>query len=316
MKKIIYVVSIIVFGIVTFLITIASVSAQSMQPTQTQPTEMQIVRIPVLYFEPSFISLDSYGRIWLADSTKDQIQEYITIFPNGKSSLKGFEEVSAVDVSSDTRYVAASTVNGKTGSMYLFDRHGNLLWSRNEDRSIFNLKFSPDDSHIVASAMQILQFDVPPYENQTNGVVYYFEKNGNLLWSYSTGKHPVAYADFSPDGSTIGVITSANIFYLDDNGKIIPNYNGPNIQLIPLTPAEINISQDGLYVARGLWTENGFTVLFYEKNGNLLWGYDGQIYSFTNWFPIIVVYVIGILLLVAIAVVLIFAIKKIRRRNK
>lgn len=111
------------------------------------------------------------------------------------------------------------------------------------------------------------------------GLVYFFDKNGTLLWNYtadrqilqvaisSDGKYLAAagsqfyhYGTYGPAGWNNG-----EVYYFDAKGNLLWKYNGTGSVAI----TSIAVSSDGSHVAVG----SDKSILYFGKEGNLLWSH-------------------------------------------
>src|SRR2546428_7988326 len=272
-----------------------------------------------LQFSPFFVSLDSYGQLWFADFNKNQVSQGFTLFPPSRIRDLNFGQVSSVDISHDDSHVIAGTVAGdRGGSLYFFDKQGNLLWSHKLDRNIFCADITPDGSHVIAQGFTLAIYE-PPRPHQPpvflhSAIIYYYDKDGNLLWSYDAGNSFLEERlGFSKDGSIIRVGASDKIFYFDNKGTLLTNYTDGNTFQDTHLPPEVRVSDDGQYTAWGRYTDNGDTVLFYKNQGNLLWAFDGQKVSFTDWMPIILIIIVSVAILIVVIEIVILRIRRTQR---
>src|SRR2546427_7518470 len=113
-------------------------------------------------FSPFFVSLDSYGQLWFADFNKNQVSQGYTLLPPSRIRDLNFGEVSSVDISPDDSYVIAGTIAGdRGGSLYFFDKQGNLLWSHKFARNIYCADITPDGSHVIAQGFTLATYEPP-----------------------------------------------------------------------------------------------------------------------------------------------------------
>ncbi|MGH2612783.1 MAG: hypothetical protein ACRDFB_07010 [Rhabdochlamydiaceae bacterium] len=298
--------SIIVAVIVASLATVYVASFQNKSLTPPQ-------------FSPFFVSFDSYGQMWFADFNKDQVSQGYTLLPPSAIRDLDFGQVSSVDISHDDSYVVAGTTNGdRGGSLYFFDRQGNLLWSHQLDRNIFCADITPDGSHVIAQGLTLATYNPPRHDQPPvflhSAMIYYYDKDGNLLWSYNAGNSFLEQQfGFSKDGSIIQVGVSGKTLYFDNKGNLLTNHPGDSSFQDTHLPPEVRVSDDGQYTAWGRYTDNGFTVLFYKNQGSLLWSYDGQKVIFTDWMPIILIIIGSIATLIVAIEVTILRIRRAKR---
>lgn len=187
--------------------------------------------------------------------------------------------------------------NTHQGSVYLFDKDGNILWKYDSTRKISSVSISNDGQHILATGYQIASGPAGIYEN---GAMYLFDNNGKVLWNYATNDYgKILTAAMSSDGSHVSAASDTNLVYFDNKGNKLWNYTS-NSEI-----SNISVSPDG----SDLVVSAGKDVYFFDKTGNLLWtfhtdygysiarlspdgryviasdaasGYDGKIYFIDN----------------------------------
>jgi hypothetical protein len=187
--------------------------------------------------------------------------------------------------------------NTHQGSVYLFDRAGNISWKYDSTRKIGSVSISNDGQHILATGYQIASGPAGIYEN---GAMYLFDKNGKVLWNYAPSDYgKTLVASMSSDGSYVAAASDTNLVYFDDSGNKLWNYTSDS------SIYSISVSPDG----SDLVASAGKSVYFFDKTGNLLWtfhtdygystarispdgryviasdaasGYDGKIYFIDN----------------------------------
>lgn len=171
--------------------------------------------------------------------------------------------VHSVAISSDDKYVVAGSESTQnSGTVYFLDNQGSLLWQHTTDRKIGQVFISSDGSHVLASGYQIAPGPAGIYEN---GAIYFFDKDGTMLWNYITNDYgQILVSSLSSDGSHVVIASGTKLSYLDDRGKTLWNYT---------SHSEINsvsISSDG----SNILTSAGHTIQYFDKGGKLLWTFD------------------------------------------
>jgi len=174
-------------------------------------------------------------------------------------------QVNSIATSSNDKYVVAGTQSGNDkGSVYYFDKNGTLLWNYTSDRQILSVAASSDGSYVVAGGGQFYAIGTYGPAGNDNGMVYFFDGKGNLLWKYDTNRPYVMSVAVSSDGSYVAVGTETDILYFDKQGKLLWSYSVPQTNIHPVA-----ISPDGSYVA----TKDEATVELFDKQGKLLWNH-------------------------------------------
>jgi sugar lactone lactonase YvrE len=213
-------------------------------------------------------------------------------------------KISSIKISSDGSLIVVGTnTDRNTGSVYLFDNHGLLLWQKTLDRRIADVAISPDNSFISASGFQLSSgvgqfyengkiyfFDIKGsqlwdheakgyeaissisfYPNDSvvttiNDTVIDFDKKGNTVWKFSTNDY-LRNVSASQDGSFVAAYSSNKIYFLDSHGHLLWTFvtDDRNIDRVIL-------SHDGRYVVTGDAT-SGYdgTIYFLDNTGKLLW---------------------------------------------
>ena len=198
----------------------------------------------------------------------------IYLFSHNGDLLWSYETGGWVDVSvsSDGSYIAAGTSGDD--KVYFFNRNGDLLWSYETGDIVKGVKtggrvtrvsVSSDGSYIAAGTSGTSYMD---------DKVYFFDRNGDLLWSYKTG-NKVSDVDVAVtfDGSYIAAGTSDRsgrdntIYLFNHNGELLWSYKtGGRIE-------GISVSSDGSYIAAGT-SRNIYKIYLFNHNGELLWSYE------------------------------------------
>jgi len=187
-------------------------------------------------------------------------------------------DIESISVSSDGSYVAVGSAGGYAGGnyVYLFNKSGKLLWKdiaigvrtvlvtsdgsvavgygvdykgsiyiRNKwkyktERDVRSISISPDGSVAVGT---------------NGGYVYFFNKNGNLLWKYKTEGTPISSILFSLDGSHVSAGSLGGyVYFFNKNGELLWKYR------IGRFIKSISTSSNGSYVAVG--TNGGYVYFF------------------------------------------------------
>jgi len=152
-------------------------------------------------------------------------------------------------ISSDGRYVVGCYANNVC---VFYD--GKLLWKYKTEDDITSVVISPNDTNIILG--------------DDGGRIYFFSKNGKLLWEktiYSTyngilAKNGITSIVSSSNGKYIAISNGYSLFVYNKYGKELWNRN--KVYSIVLA-----ISLDGNYIIAGSF--NG-SVYFFDSSGNLL----------------------------------------------
>ena len=197
-------------------------------------------------------------------------------------------KVWGASASPNGEYIAADT---EGGSLYFFDKEGNLLWQDKVANDAYEAGVSYDGEYAVFGSLD--------WENLTYSA-YLFNKTGSLLWMRKAldacgvaisddGKSIAVGADqefvflYNRDGEQVwkyeagGAVTGVSmsgdanlivavsndgcVYALDRNGTLIWKYD------TGVSGWEVSVSRDGQYVASS--SEN--LVCFFDKSGNLIW---------------------------------------------
>ncbi|MDE1765852.1 MAG: PQQ-binding-like beta-propeller repeat protein [Thaumarchaeota archaeon] len=196
-------------------------------------------------------------------------------------------QVQNIAVSQDGSYVAAATRiaeghaedSAHQGSVYLFDKDGNLLWQYQSNRKMASVSFSGNSQYVIATGYQIAPGPAGIYENPA---IYLFDKNGTLLWQKEISGQIAWRANISYDGSVISASTPDNVLYLDRDGNVLwqipykqigqPNEgSGSQIFMVSMTP-------NGSLLA----VRTGQDVFLLNSEGKILWRYPTQ-YIYGGW---------------------------------
>jgi serine/threonine protein kinase len=178
-----------------------------------------------------------------------------------------------VAITPDGKYIVAGTWFDKNGNnhrdsedygkVYLFNKDGNLLWSRNLNPTVYDVSISSDGKYIVVA-----------YSNKLS----VFDTKGNLLWSYETYRW-IYSISITPDGKYIVAGTGSTgdygrVYLFDNEDNVLWSYNAGFVRYVSITP-------DGEYIVAGKTphgTNNGQddenTIYLFNKNGKLLMSYN------------------------------------------
>ncbi|MGI0061598.1 MAG: WD40 repeat domain-containing protein, partial [Nitrosotalea sp.] len=112
-----------------------------------------------------------------------------------------------------------------------------------------------------------------------NGSVYYFDRNGTLLWNHAVDRQILDIA-VSSDGMYIAAagsqfyhygtygpagLNNGEVYYFDSKGDLLWKYNGTGSVAV----TSIAVSSDGSYVAVG----SDKAILYFDRQGDLLWSH-------------------------------------------
>jgi hypothetical protein len=178
----------------------------------------------------------------------------------------GNETAGALAVSADGNFVAVGTheIGGSNGSLYLVsvrDKLGGTLWKRvTGGSSIGPIAISSDGSFVLAAGN----------DRTSSGKLFLFNRQGQLLWSFSLRDAFALDVALSSNGSRIAAVYGnsygANgIAYFDNGGDMLWNYSLPAHQ----APIEqFAMSSDGSSI---VFTHNGLFDL--NSRGQQVWNY-------------------------------------------
>ncbi|MGI0087869.1 MAG: PQQ-binding-like beta-propeller repeat protein [Nitrosotalea sp.] len=182
--------------------------------------------------------------------------------------------VDSIAVSSDGSHFVAGTKSADGGTIYYFDTHANLLWHYTQDRHILSVAASDDGSYVAAAGSKYSGIGAGRYYD---GIVYFFDRTGNLLWKYDTNDSAALEVKMSFDGSRLAVDTSQGMLYLDKDGKLLWSHNDTSTNDHP-----VRITKDGSLVA----TKDYDKLRVFDSNGTLFWesieGYSGGAFTFSD----------------------------------
>jgi len=229
-------------------------------------------------------NIEISGSYILPESQEDVVWSY-----DPASSIQ------SIDMSKDGSYLAASTRGEKGINVYLFNRDGEILWKRNIAKyygpvhtSFSTVTISDDGSHVMLG-LRGSTIGVP---SSYGGELYYFDRNGQLLWNYTAidpfrDDAPIGYGEHPPinsikssaDGSYIAVTMAGIIAYFDQHG------NNLWYDKIGYWISSVDVSSDGQYVvAAGTSFDYPMNIFFYNKAGRI-WNYttsDEEIRGFNQ----------------------------------
>lgn len=182
--------------------------------------------------------------------------------------------VNSIAISADDNHFVIGTKSVDGGTVYFFDNQGKLLWKSIQDRHILSVAISDDGSHVAAAGSKYSGTGAGRYYA---GLVYFFDKDGNLLWKYDTNDTAVIQVSMTFDGSHVAVDTSGGILYLDKYGKLLWSHNDASTNDHP-----VKITRDGSMIA----TKDSQKLRVFDKNGTLLWedteGDSGGAFTFSD----------------------------------
>ena len=187
----------------------------------------------------------------------------------------------SISISADGEYVAAGNNNG-IGKVYFFNRDGELLWSYDEilrvkgGRGVEDVAISADGEYIAVGIDD--SNNNWPHDKPT---IYFFNREGELLWSYKTcfGIDDVAISadgEYIAAGSDNGWQSSwgerfgpiGGIYFFNRDGELLWSHKTDNSWV-----TVISISADGEYIAVGNNEGPKSKVYFFNRDGELLWSY-------------------------------------------
>lgn len=180
--------------------------------------------------------------------------------------------VGRIAISPDNRFLVSS--NPDKTELFVVSTNGSLMWSYVPERSaggwspwISGITISPDSSRIGISVM------VPGccrgvVTNTTSNRVILFDRQGNLLWNYSTNEPPGTIAISGNGEDTFVGYHTRSLICLDRSGALRWKYKSDS----PIT--DIAVSPDGNYLlATGGNVEGQYTndAYYLAKDGRLIW---------------------------------------------
>jgi len=203
-----------------------------------------------------------------------------------------------LSVSSDGSYVAVGDL--------LFDRDGKLLWQQNPlvtrvlkketpgYREYIGHSWTATDVSISSDGVYIAvgrggSSTYPPTPETVGRYVYLYNREGNLLWNYTTGWSAkwggVRGVAISSDGNYVAAGSGdAYVYFFNREGKLLWSYRtgdmlctfGTRDNITSRICGEgtigaVSVSSDGSYVAVGAYDGN---VYLFSRDGRLLWNYS------------------------------------------
>jgi len=142
-----------------------------------------------------------------------------------------------VEMTSRGKYIAAGSYDHY---LYFFDRSGRLIWKRKRETPIGKVAISPSGEEIATGG---------------EGDVALFDRNGNLLWSHSTGQHELRGLEISTKGGSVICGTRDNeLLYFDKIGRLLWRYRTPQ------WVETVAVGSRGRFITAGL--RNGVLYLF------------------------------------------------------
>ncbi|MDA4120564.1 MAG: hypothetical protein OK413_00465, partial [Thaumarchaeota archaeon] len=193
-------------------------------------------------------------------------------------------KIGAASFSDDGEYLAAgsSDSNQQNGSVYLISLKPGAegeLWDRNTNNSaISSVAVSDNGTYVAAGGYWTGMV-------YGSGMVYLFNKVGNMLWNYSTGTSAVWQVSILPNGSGILAGDERGLIYFNDAGHVLWNYTFP----YQGSSTRFAVSGNGQYIVVAvqnmlLPNETNFRwgVFYLNSSGHVLWSYTGD-YSGVNY---------------------------------
>jgi WD40 repeat protein len=129
--------------------------------------------------------------------------------------------LNSIQISDDSNFIVAYAGNEKT--LRYFDKSGTLLWTRTfsaeSDPWISSVSIAPDGSAVAVSQL------VPGcchgvVTNTSSNQIFLFNRNGSILWNYTTLVPPLAVA-IAPDNRMIyASFSDGRIICLNRNGLV------------------------------------------------------------------------------------------------
>ena|GEM_PF-2414673 len=181
--------------------------------------------------------------------------------------------VDSIAISADGNHFVTGTKSIDGGTIYYFNNQGNLSWKSVQDRQILSVAMSDDGSYVAAAGSK---FSIDGASRYYAGLVYFFDKDGNILWKYNTNDTAVIQVSMTFDGSHVAVDTSGGILYLDKYGKLLWSHNDASTN-----DHSVKITRDGSMIATKDYTK----LRVFDSNGTLLWetteGDSGGAFAFS-----------------------------------
>src|SRR5581483_8534160 len=206
-----------------------------------------------------------------ADDTPDML--HLTPLEQNKKPFLNFAAdgpVDTVKISGNDRYVAAGTQAGdKNGSVYFFDNNGTLFWKYTADRQILQVAVSSDGKYLAAAGSQFYHYGTHGPAGWNNGEVYYFDKNGNLLWTYPVTRSNDHTVSISPDGSYVATKDEAVVEFLDNHGNKLWSYTAGHgtEENVSAGSSYLTMSPDGKYVITSDYADG---ILLFDDAGKIV----------------------------------------------
>ena len=145
------------------------------------------------------------------------------------------------------------------------------IWQKHLDGQIWSVDTSADGSHIAAGT------DI----NRTAGKIYYFDKDGSLLWENEQDRI-IGKVSVSEDGSRVlasgyqltagaGVaFINPSVYLFNETGNLLWYYQNTNKTSIPLE----NQSLSGKIIPqKKIIIQSNEEIMYLDYEGNLLWSY-------------------------------------------
>lgn len=188
-----------------------------------------------------------------------------------------------LSVSADGSYVAAGAS--------LFDREGKFLWGveSRRDLPVGIPSLSADGSYLAVGWSGSTTSEGAP--GTVGRYVYLYDRNGSLLWNYTTGWSAewggVRDVSISSDGNyVVAGSGDAYIYFFNRGGKLLWSYRTGDKLCFEGTRDNISskksqgaigavsVSSDGSYVAVGAYDGN---IYLFTREGRLLWNYSRDV---------------------------------------
>ena len=187
-------------------------------------------------------------------------------------------KVGSASFSPDGNYLGAGSADSaqKNGSVFLVSLQQGAereLWDDVTNNSaISSVAVSDNGTYVAAGGYWSGMI-------YGDGVVYLFNKDGRMLWNYSTGDQPVWEVGIAANGSGVLADYSRGLIYFDDAGQVLWNYTFP----YGGTSTHIATSSNSEYIAAAVSemllpnrTDFSWGIFYLDSQGHLLWNYTGD----------------------------------------
>lgn len=194
----------------------------------------------------------------------------------------------------DQSYTSASALDG---SLYFFDKTGNLLWNKNTGHRVVSLTFSKDYSKIsavtgeriylidksgkalsdyktVQGSYMVINQDGNYIGGSSSNIYAILYKEARPEWDYKTGDK-INAVSITPDGSTLAAASSDNFVYLIKSGFLLWKYDtkAPVISVAVSPDASYVVCGSGSFESKEGDAPKDYRVFLFDKEGKLLWDY-------------------------------------------